>query len=89
MPYIWYNSITDYDTAVLSHIQNMLEIHEAAIEANQQYQSKMKDYTDGKRIGQKVVQDFYLNERVWFNIARRHPELKFGRVKWIGPCRII
>ena len=50
---------------------------------------QMKAYFDQTRIGRKEVPTYAVGDQVWINIRRQIPNIKLGRVKWIGPCEIV
>ena len=47
----------------------------------------MKDTFDKKKVGCKDVDKFHIGELVWFNVQRQLPDMKYNKVKYVGPCK--
>ena len=89
IPFTRYNSEEQYQEALSSHIKKMFEIHQGAFLSNRQYQVKMKDTFDKKKVGRKDVNKFQIGELVWFGVQRRLPDMKYNKAKWAAPCKVV
>ena len=81
IPFTRYDSEEQYQEALSSHIEKMLEIHQGAFLLNRRYQVRMKDTFDKKKVGRKDVDEFQIGELVWFNVQRRSPDMKYNKAK--------
>ena len=84
-----YETYENYEEAVQSHVENLLEIHRIANYTNQVYWNKTKAYFDSKQIGNKAIEMFVREDLVWLDVRRQQYKSPKQAVKWIGPCQIV
>lgn len=87
--FIKFKEIEDYNRAVFNHIQNLLEIHELALNRQKIYVEGMKRQFNLKKVGTREVTDFKVGDLVWINVHRRLKSKGKGGLHWEGPCEIV
>ena len=83
-----FKSDEDYEIALSSHIQNMIELNQQAIKSNQQSQEKTKKWFNRKFVRKKTT-IFQIGDLVLSNVKNRFKDLKSGQTHWMGPCEIV
>ena len=66
----------------------MLAINLQALINNQKFQDSMHKWFD-REVVHKHITKFTESDLVLFSIKNRIPDLKAGKIHWIGPCKII
>ena len=85
IPFTRYALEEQYQEALSSHIKKMFKFHQGAFLPNRRYQVKMKDSFEMKKVGCKDVNMFQIGELMWSNAQRRTSDMKYNKVKWVGP----
>ena len=79
IPFTEYNLKEDYEVALSSHIQHMMDINQQVIHNNQLVQEKTKKWFDRSFVCKQTT-DFKVGDLVLFNVKNRHRDLKLGQV---------
>ena len=85
--FIEYHSDEDYEKALSSQIEKMIELNKQALETNWLTAQRSKKWFDRKFVCKNVT-NFRVGDLVLMNIKNCFKNLKPGQVQWIGPCRI-